>query len=84
MLLPGAEKTERLNKLLELTKIKSPEKLKAIHDHLVLGHEAKGAAIRNGLDVSNFSKTIDSIEEVAKIVEELKEIDYAHLGHSVR
>ena len=80
ILLPGAEKQERIDKLLELKKIKSPKKIQAISDHLVLGHPLKMAAVRNRLDVSNFGKTIESIEKVALIVEELKEFDYKHLG----
>jgi hypothetical protein len=76
-LIQGCEPAERLKLLLQLTNIESPDIVAALHDHFVAGHQDAVAAIRNSIKKSNLSRAIARLEQVAFIVEQIKEIDWA-------
>ena len=74
-LLPGSESKDRVELLLKLTKMNSGSLKRAIYDHLVVGHSQRNAAELNGLPTQNLNRSISKLEEVAMLVEEIKEID---------
>lgn len=78
-LLAGMESEKRIDKLLSLTSIKSDNKVAALKLHLVNGREESRAAILNDVDNSNFNKCLKELNRVARIVEDIKEMDTAHL-----
>jgi len=78
-LLAGMESEKRIDKLLSLTSIKSENKIAALKYHLVKGRPANVAAVINDVDNSNFTKCLNELNRVARIVEDIKEMDTAHL-----
>jgi len=50
--------------LIELTKIDDPYVVNALIDHLVKGWQASMAARKNGLDQSNFNKSLARLEQI--------------------
>lgn len=76
-LLAGGESKERVQLLLSLTKINSESLQCAIEDHLVTGHSEKDAVLLNGVTQSNFNRAMSRINEVAGIVEKIKELDWS-------
>lgn len=81
-LLQGGESETRLTLLLSLTKISSEPTIQALRDHLQKDwralDEARAAAL-NGTELSNFSRALSTLNHVAGIVEQIKEIDWQHL-----
>ena len=75
VLCSGLESEERIDKLLQLTSITSENKIKALKYHLVNGRPKSVSANINGVDPSNFQKTLDDLNAVASIVEDIKVID---------
>tara|TARA_R110000803_G_scaffold98863_11_gene166955 strand:- start:2157 stop:2429 length:273 start_codon:yes stop_codon:yes gene_type:complete len=75
VLCSGLESEERIDLLLQLTSIKSEDKIKALKYHLVTGRPKSVAANINGVDPSNFQKTLDDLNVVASIIEDIKVID---------
>lgn len=84
MLLRGMESTKRINLLLSLTSIKSEQIIKALHDYLVSGRTDTGAAAINMVEQSNFNRALSKLNEIASIVENIKQLDWAHLSKSVK
>lgn len=78
-LVPGTETKERLGLLLKLTRVASEEKRQALFDHFVNGWPLEGAADLNGVDVSNFKKTVKKLNEVQAVVCQIEDIDFRHL-----
>ena len=76
-LIQGGEPAERLQLLLQLTNIESPDVVSALTDHFVIGHRDTVSAVRNGVKKSNLSRAIARLEQVAFTVEQIKEIDWA-------
>jgi hypothetical protein len=76
-LIQGGESAERLQLLLQLTNIESPDVVATLNDHFVTGHQDTVAAIRNNVKKSNLSRAIARLEQVAFTVEQIKEIDWA-------
>ena len=76
-LLAGQEPQERVELLLKLTKIKSEPLQTAIIDRLVKGLSEKEVVSLNGVLQSNFNRAMTRINDVAGIVEQIKEIDWA-------
>ncbi len=79
-LLPGDEPLVRLQLLLKLTKINSEAQIAALTEHYVNGLPAERAAARFMIETSNLSRAQSRLEEVASIVEQIKEIDWATLN----
>ncbi|MPY26940.1 PapB/FocB family fimbrial expression transcriptional regulator [Shewanella sp. YLB-07] len=79
-LLPGGEQPKRLQLLLLLTKIKSEPQIAALTEHYVNGLPAERAAARFMIEKSNLSRAQTRLEEVASIIEQIKEIDWSQLN----
>lgn len=79
----GDQSAARLCLLLDLTKISSESVQDALHDHLVKGLADSTAADINGVDRANFKRALNKVNEVAGIVEAIKNLDYSgsYLSH---
>jgi len=75
-LLPGSESENRIGLLISLTKIESEPVIKAINARFSQGFDLSMAATIGKVDESNFSDTCEDIEQVAKKVERIKELDW--------
>lgn len=78
-LFAGNQTEERLSLLLSLTRIDSVIVVNALHDHLVVGHAATAAALINDVPAPNFNRALKRLNEAAATVEQIKELDWAHL-----
>ena len=76
----GMEQVERVNILISLTNIESEDIKQALIDHLSRGHSASVSSSLNSVQPSNFSMALSILEEVAKKIELIKEIDYRHIS----
>lgn len=72
----GSQTTQRLNLLLQHVKIKSPNIIAALHDHLVNGSAANVAAALNQVPEPNLTRALNSLKKHAQITEQIKEYDY--------
>ena len=79
ILVQGSQSAERLELLLQLTKIASEDVKDALRDHLVRGMSDALAAAANGIKQSNLKRALDSLERTAAIVEKIKEADWRHV-----
>lgn len=73
----------RLTTLLGFTDIRSKPTIQALKDHLQANHLGlpdTRAAIRNGIELSNFSRALKRINEVAEQYEKLKTYELQHLN----
>lgn len=75
-LFKGSQTTQRLNLLLQHVKIKSPNIIAALHDHLVNGSAANVAAALNQVPEPNLTRALNSLKKHAQITEQIKEYDY--------
>lgn len=75
-LVVGGESKERLALLFKLTKISSEDIQAAIEDHLFKGHPENIAVMLNDVTRSNFIRALSRLNEVAGIVESIKELDW--------
>ena len=66
---------ERFELLLSLTRIQSESVISALNDYLVRGMDKKAAALINGVEMPNFSAALSKLEEKARVIELIKEID---------
>ncbi|MCL1124202.1 hypothetical protein [Shewanella surugensis] len=82
MLIQGGEDCRRLQYLLLLTDIESDAIKSALIDHYARGYGVGSAAGANGIDTSNLRRSMRSLNKVARIVEQIKEIDW--VNHSER
>jgi hypothetical protein len=80
-LIRGGESAERMSLLLQLTRIDSVEVIEALKHHYVDGISTKNAAQVNGITESNLSRAITRINEVAKVIENVKELDWVKFGY---
>ena len=78
-LIAGGESNERVELLLSLTKINSEPLRDSIVDHLCVGHAEKDAVLLNGVTQSNFNRAMKKLNDVAGIVEKIKELDWERL-----
>lgn len=76
-LIQGNESKERLEILFKLCSRLGENSKDALIDHLHKGHAEELAATMNGLSKSNFSRAINRLNEVAGMVEDIKEMDWA-------
>lgn len=81
-LLSGSESKERVELLLSLTKINSEPLRNSITDHLCGGHPDKYAYSINDVAQSNFARAMKTLNEVAGVVEAIKELDWAKMKNS--
>lgn len=82
-LMQGGESAERFDLLISLTKL-GENAVSALRDNLVIGLDESTAANLNGLNKSNFSRALTTLNAVAETVEKIKEIDWAHLNKSIK
>ncbi|MCS6177756.1 hypothetical protein [Shewanella baltica] len=78
-LLPGFESKQRIELLLSLTRISSPEVIAALTLHYTSALPAERAAARHGIELSNFMRGQKKLEQIAATVEAIKAIDWAKL-----
>lgn len=81
-LVQGMESELRLTTLLGFTDIRSKPTIQALRDHLQANHLGlpdTRAAIRNGIELSNFSRALKRLNEVAEQYENLKSAELSHL-----
>lgn len=68
----GGESLQRFELLLKLTRIASDDVKDALKDHLVTGLAESTAASVNGVKLSNFKRALDSLNDSAAVVEQIK------------
>jgi len=73
----GLEPEERINLLLQLTKIGSVNIKSALVDHLTKGLTENDAAMLNDISQQNFNRALKRLNRVAGIVEQVKELDWS-------
>jgi hypothetical protein len=73
----GSQSAARLALLLQLTKIDSEDMIDALNDYLVKGLASSTAADINGVDRANLNRAANTINDMAAIVEAIKNLDYA-------
>lgn len=81
-LIQGGESEFRLITLLGWTDIRSKPTIQALKDHLQANHLALPdnlAAAKNGIEISNFSRALKRLNEVAEQYEVLKAYELQHL-----
>jgi len=78
-LVSSQEPLLRVLLLLELTRIDSEDLRTAIVEHLSGGMSLKTAAETNGIKQQNFNRALKRVNEVATVVEKIKQIDWAKL-----
>lgn len=78
-LMQGGECASRFDLLISLTKL-GENAIVALRDHLATGLDESTAASLNGLNKSNFTRALTTLNKTAKTVEKIKEIDWAHLS----
>jgi len=72
----GLEPEERINLLLQLTKIGSENIKSALLDHLTKGLAENDAAMLNDVSQQNFNRALKRLNGVAGVVEEVKKLDW--------
>ena len=72
----GLEPEERINLLLQLTKIGSENIKSALVDHLTKGLTENDAAMLNDVPQQNFNRALNRLNDVAGVVEQIKELDH--------
>tara|TARA_B100001059_G_scaffold1670_1_gene1427 strand:+ start:4788 stop:5033 length:246 start_codon:yes stop_codon:yes gene_type:complete len=75
-IIKGSEPRERVEMLLKFTKIKSENMKAAIVDHYVNGLKEAHAALLNNVKQQNLNKALKRLNEMAGVVEEIKEYDW--------
>lgn len=74
----GMESQERFELLVSLTGLRSENQIAALCDHLVKAVPLDAAMVMNGVtNKSNLERDLDKINDVAKIIEKIKEIDWS-------
>lgn len=82
-LIQGMESELRLTTLLGFTDIRSKPTIQSLRDHLQANHLALPdnlAAAKNGIELSNFSRALKRLNEVAEQYEALKAYELQHLS----
>lgn len=81
-LIQGMESELRLTILLGFTDIRSKPTIQALRDHLQSNHLALPdnlAAAKNGIELSNFSRALKRLNDIAEQYERLKAYELQHL-----
>ena len=71
----GLEPEQRINLLLQLTKIGSENIKSALIDHLTKGLAENDAAMLNDVSQQNFNRALKRLNIVTGVVEQIKELD---------
>lgn len=77
MLVKGLEEKLRVNLMMKLTRIDSENVKSALIDHLTKGLSEDDAAMLNDVRQQNFNRALKRLNEVATIVEDIKNHDWA-------
>ena len=80
MLVRGIEPQERVDLIMQLTKIGSENIKSALIDHLSKGLSENDAAMLNDVPQQNFNRALKRLNEVAAVVEKIKEFDWDKLA----
>jgi hypothetical protein len=75
-LFAGNQSKERLDLLLSRTDITSPDIIQGLHYHFVRGMSLSAAAAFAGVPKGNLSRNLQSLNEVAEVIEKVKELDF--------
>jgi len=75
----GLEPEERINLLLQLTKIGSENIKSALVDHLTKGLAENDAAMLNDVSQQNFNRALKRLNYVAGVVNQIKQVDWNKL-----
>lgn len=75
----GGESKPRFQLLLQLTKISSENLQDALQDYLCHGYSDTSAAALNGVQLPNFNRALKTLNDVAAIIEQVKDLDWQHL-----
>ena len=76
MLVRGMEPQARVDLIMQLTKIGSENIRSALIDHLSKGLSENDAAMLNDVPQQNFNRALKRLNEVAAVVEKIKEFDW--------
>lgn len=76
----GSESSERYELLISLTRISSEDIKAALKDYLVTGLADTTASAINGVQLSNFTRALKTVNDIAATVEQIKELDWARLN----
>ncbi|WP_151173464.1 hypothetical protein [Pseudoalteromonas ruthenica] len=76
----GQLSLERLELLFRLTKIASEDVRAALVDHYVRGMKQADAALLNNVPAQNVKRGAERLNQVAAVVEEIKELDWGARG----
>ena len=79
VLVQGLESKKRVKLLLKLTKIESENIQSALLEYLCTGLTIDDAAMLNDVPRQNFNRALKRLNEVAEVVERIKEIDWKAL-----
>jgi hypothetical protein len=74
----GLEPEQRVNLLLQLTKIGSENIKSSLVDHLSKGLTENDAAMLNDVSQQNFNRALKRLNDVACVVEQIKELDFGY------
>ncbi len=75
----GSESPDRYELLISLTRISSEDIKAALKDYLVTGLADATAAAINGVQLSNFTRALKTVNDIAATVEQIKELDWARV-----
>ena len=76
VLAQGQESKKRVKLLLKLTKIESENIQSALLEYLCTGLTIDDAAMLNDVPRQNFCRALKRLNDVARIVEQIKELDW--------
>lgn len=74
VLIKGMESQARIDLLLQLTKVESEDKIKALYDHFCKGSTISAAAALNDVKQPKLAELIAKIERIAVVNEKLFEL----------
>lgn len=75
-LLPGFESINRIESILSLTRISSPEVIAALKLHYTTSLPAERCTARHKVELSNFVRNQKKLEKTAAVIESVKAIDW--------
>jgi hypothetical protein len=75
-LLPGFESINRIESILSLTRISSPEVIAALKLHYTTSLPAERCTARHKVKLSNFVRNQKKLEKTAAVIESVKAIDW--------
>lgn len=75
ILVQGLESKEKVELLLQLTRIDSENIQSALVAHLCKGHKEDDAAMLNDVPRQNFNRALKRLNNVAEVVQQIKELE---------